>query len=166
LFEKFDTPQEAYEFKLGAALTMEQTVVDMLDEMIDAAQDADVKSALTMHRDETRGHIEMLEQVFGCFGWAVDTSPCPTIEGLQKEGKTMVKKTDDSFVDSVILQGAVETEHHEIGVYENLIMNAEAMGRQDVVDLLRRNLSNEEQTLEKVRAMQKRVAAVSPKVSA
>jgi ferritin-like metal-binding protein YciE len=166
LFEKFDKPQEAYEFKLGAALTMEQTVVDMLDDMIDAAQDADVKSALTMHRDETLGHIETLEQVFGCFGWAVDTSPCPVIEALQKEGKTMVKKTDDSFVDSVILQGALETEHHEIGVYENLIINAEAMGRQDVVDLLRRNLSNEEQTLEKVRTMQKRVAAVSPKVSA
>jgi ferritin-like metal-binding protein YciE len=119
-----------------------------------------------MHRDETLGHIETLEQVFGCFGWAVDTSPCPVIEALQKEGKTMVKKTDDSFVDSVILQGALETEHHEIGVYENLIINAEAMGRQDVVDLLRRNLSNEEQTLEKVRTMQKRVAAVSPKVSA
>lgn len=163
MFEKFDKPQEAYEHKLGAALTMEQTIVDMLGSMIDAAQDSDVKSALTTHRDETRGHIENLEQVFASFDWAVDTSSCPVVEALEKEGKMMVKKTDDSFVDSVILQGALETEHHEIAVYENLIINAEAMGRQDVVDLLRRNLTSEEKTLEKVRTMQKKVAAVSPK---
>jgi hypothetical protein len=33
---------------------------------------------------------------------------CPAIEGLEKEGKAMVKKTDDALVDSVILQGALE----------------------------------------------------------
>lgn len=75
----------------------------------------------------------------------------------------MIEKTDDSFVDSVILQGAVEVEHHEIGVYTNLILNARAMGREDLVDLLERNLRSEESALEKVLAAQEHVAAVSPK---
>ena len=96
-------------------------------------------------------------------GASYDIFRINAIDGLEKEGKAGVKKTDDSFVDSVILQGAVEIEHHEIGVYTNLILNARAMGRQDVVDLLERNLRSEEQALQKATALQEHVAAVSPK---
>lgn len=158
MFEKFDKPIEAYQFKLGAALKMEQTIVDMLEGSIEAAQDEQVREILRRHQDETRAHIEVLEQVFGVFEWEIDTSYCPAIEALEKEGKAMIKKTDDSFVDSVILQGAVEVEHHEIGVYTNLIVSARAMGRQDVVDLLERNRRSEEQTLQKVTSAQQQVA--------
>lgn len=163
MFERFNKPAEAYQFKLGAALTMEQKIVDMLGENIEAAQDERVMELLRTHQQETRLHVEVLEQVFGAFEWDVDDSPCPAIEGLEKEGKAMLKKTDDSFVDSVILQGAVEVEHHEIGVYTNLILNARAMGRQDVVDLLGQNMRSEEEALRKVIAQQEQVAAVSPK---
>jgi ferritin-like metal-binding protein YciE len=163
MFERFEKPAEAYEFKLGAALTMEKKIVEMLEENIAAAQDAKVKDLLRTHQQETKNHVEVLEQVFGAFEWDIDDSPCPAIDGLEKEGKATVKKTDDSFVDSVILQGAVEVEHHEIGVYTNLILNARAMGRQDVVDLLEKNLHSEESALQKVIAQQEQVAAVSPK---
>jgi ferritin-like metal-binding protein YciE len=163
VFEHFDKPAEAYEFKLGAALTMEKKILDLLEDNIAAAQDDQVKQLLRTHQDETRQHVEILEQVFGAFEWQIDDSPCPTIEGLDKEGKAMVKKTDASFVDSIILQGAVEVEHHEIAVYTNLILNAKAMGRDDVADLLQQNLRSEEQALQKVIARQEQVAAVSPK---
>jgi ferritin-like metal-binding protein YciE len=39
----------------------------------------------------------------------------------RKEGKSRIKKTDDSVVDAVILAGALETEHYEIAVYETLV---------------------------------------------
>jgi len=161
VFERFEKPVEAYQYKLGSALKMEQTIVDMLGVNIEAAQDEQVKELLRKHQEETRGHIEVLEQVFGVFEWEIDDSPCPAIEGLEQEGKAMIKKTDDSFVDSVILQGAVEVEHHEIGVYTNLIVNARAMGRQDVVDLLEQNRRSEEQTLQKVTSAQQQLAVVS-----
>lgn len=154
MFERFEKPVEAYQFKLGAALKMEQTILGMLGENIDAAQDEQVKELLRRHQEETRQHIDVLEQVFGVFEWEIGESPSPAIEGLEKEGKALIKKTDDSFVDSVILQGAVEVEHHEIGVYTNLIVNARAMGRQDVVDLLEQNRRCEEQTLQKVTSAQ------------
>ena len=163
MFERFDKPAEAYEFKLGAALKMEKQVLEILDESIESAQDEQVKDLLRTHGRESEQHVEVLEQVFAAFDWEIDDSPCPAIEGLKTEGKTMIKKTDDSFVDSVILQGAVEVEHHEIGVYTNLILNARAMGRDDVVDLLPRNLDSEEQALQKVTAQQEQVAAASPK---
>src|SRR5947209_8362701 len=144
---------------------MEKTVLDILDDSIKSAHDDQVKQLLQQHRTETEQHVEILEQVFGAFEWEIDDSPCPAIDGLKAEGKTMIKKTDDSIVDSVILQGAVEVEHHEIGVYTNMILNAKAMGRDDVADLLQRNLGSEEQALQKVTALQERVAAVAPKAA-
>jgi len=163
MFERLNTPQEAFNYKLGAALKMERTVLEMLEDNEKNAQDERVAHLFRHHQDETRQHISNLEQAFTAFGWEVDDSPCPAIEGIQKEGKANAKKTDDSIVDSVLLTGAAETEHHEIAVYEGLIINARAMSREDVVGLLQKNLEQEEHTLSEVKDAMHKVAVVSPK---
>jgi ferritin-like metal-binding protein YciE len=99
----------------------------------------------------------------GGHDWEVDVSPCPAIDGLQKEAKANVKKSDDSIVDAIILQGCVEVEHHEMGVYENLIVSAEALGRNDAVTVLKRNLESERSALQKVRSQLAEVAAAAPR---
>ena len=142
---------------------MKHKVLEILEANIEAAQDVKVKDLLRTHQSESQDHVRNVEEVFGLMGWAIDDSPCPA--GLEKEGAAMVKKTDDSLVDSVILQGAVEVEHHEIGVYENLIINANAMDRQDVVAVLQRNIESEQSALEKVKTLHPEVAAVTPKES-
>jgi ferritin-like metal-binding protein YciE len=159
MFERLNTPEEAYNFKLGAALKMEQETLKILEDNIKNAQSPQVRDLFEHHHGETEGQIGKLESVFGSFGWDVDDSPCPAIEGIRAEGKANAKKTDDSIVDSVLLQGAVETEHHEIAVYENLIINARAMGNDAAVKLLQENLEIEQHTLEEVKAMQERVVA-------
>ena len=161
MFERLNTPEEAYNYKLGAALKMEHTVLEMLEDNIEHAQEARLKELFRHHQDETREQIVNLEKVFGLFGWEPDDSPCPAIEGIQKEGKANVKKTGDSIVDSVILEGAAETEHHEIAVYESLIINARALGQPDATSLLESNLEQEQHTLEEVSSALERVAAAA-----
>ena len=164
MFERLNTPEEAYNFKLGAALKMEHTVLEkILQDSIEEAQDDRLTKLFSHHADETREQIRNLEQVFALFGWDVDDSPCPAIEAIHKEGKANVKKTDDSIVDSVILSGALETEHHEIAVYEGLIISARAMGRDDVVQLLEQNLEQEQHTLHEAKQALQHVTAVSPR---
>ena len=160
MFERLSDLQEAYNYKLGAALKMEQTVLEkILDDSIEEVQDPAVRQLFRHHADETREQITNLEKVFGLFGWEVDESPCPAIEALHKEAKTNVKKTDDAIVDSIILAGALETEHHEIAVYEGLIIKARAMGREDVCALLQQNLEQEQHTLEEAASALEKVAA-------
>jgi ferritin-like metal-binding protein YciE len=166
MFERLNTPQELYNYKLGAALKMEHTVLDMLESNVEEAHDPALKQLLRHHQDETREQIANLEQAFASFGWQPDDSPCPAIEGLEKEAKANVKKTDDAIVDAVILSGAAETEHHEIAVYENLITNAEAMGKQDVAQLLRRNLEQEQHTLQEVQSATRQLATTMPRQAA
>src|SRR5205823_10957242 len=123
-----------------------------------AAQQEQLKQQFRHHADETRQQIANLEQAFGALGEEPDDSPCPAIQGIDKEGKANIKKADDSVVDAVILSGAAETEHHEIAVYENLITHARAMGYEDVVRLLSENLEQEQHTLDEVKEATEKVA--------
>jgi ferritin-like metal-binding protein YciE len=158
MFEKIESPKELFSYQLGAALKMEHTVLEMLGDLQEKAQHEELKEQFRHHAEETQGQIRNLEQAFSALGEEPDDKPCPAIEGIEKEGKANIKKTDDRLVDSVIVAGAMETEHHEIAVYEGLITHAEAMGRQEVATLLRQNLEQEQHTLDEVRRHGQRFA--------
>jgi ferritin-like metal-binding protein YciE len=162
MFERLNTPQEAYNFELGAALKMEHVVLEMLEKLTNTAKDEKLKQLLRRHHHETQQHIAHVERIFETFGWEVEESPSHLADALDKEAKTGIKKTEKSLVASAILQAAVKTEHCEIAVYENLITGAEAMGKNEVAALLRENLEQEQRTLEQVGQMLRDVAAMAP----
>jgi ferritin-like metal-binding protein YciE len=162
MFERFNTAQDAYNYKLGATLSMEQKVLDILDASIENAKDPKVQELFRHHRQETEQHVSNVEQAFRLMGWEVDDSPCPSMEALEKEGKVNAKKADDAVVDMMLLQTAVEVEHHEIATYENLMIGAQQLGRDDVVSVLRRNMEQEQHTLDEVRSMEPQVMAATP----
>jgi len=151
MFERLNSPQELFHYKLGAALKMENKVLEMLGNLEEAAQSDQLKQQFGHHADETRQQIQNIEKAFSALGEEPDDSPCPAIEGLDKEGKANLKKADDSLIDAIALSAAAETEHHEIAVYEGLITEAEAMGQHDIVQLLQQNLEQEQHTLEEVK---------------
>jgi ferritin-like metal-binding protein YciE len=153
-----ESPQQLFVQKLGAALTMEQTILEMLEDLQEHARDSSLKQQLQQHYRETEGQIENLRQVFSALGEQPEEQPCPTIEGLQKEGQTMLKQVDESLYDSVILSGVMETEHHEIAVYDGLIIKAEKMGQADVIALLNENIEQEDATLKKAMSSAEQLA--------
>ena len=143
-------PTELLLHDLGSALTMEDTIVEMLQELQQEARTDEVRDLLRHHEQQTLQQVENVKRAFEALGAEPERQGCPPIEGIEKQGRTTIKKTEDELNDAVILAGAGETEHFEIAVYENLITHAEAMGHEDVVVLLRENLEQEEQTLRDV----------------
>ena len=144
-----ESPQELFVHKLGAALTMEETILEMLEKLQKEAQDSKLQRQLQQHHQETRQQIDNLRRCFEALGEPIERKPCPAIEGLEKEGDMMLSQVDETLVDSVILSGVIETEHHEVAVYDGLIIKAEVMGEDDVIALLNENLEQEDATLEK-----------------
>jgi ferritin-like metal-binding protein YciE len=144
-----ETPNELFVHKLGATLTMEETILGMLENLQQEASDPKLQKDLRDHHQETRQQIENLHRIFQALGEEPEKESCPAIEGLEKEGKQMIKDVDESLVDSVILGGVIETEHHEIAVYDGLIIKAEQIGDDDIVALLNENLEQEEGALDK-----------------
>jgi ferritin-like metal-binding protein YciE len=129
---------------------MENTVEEMLGKLVEKANDSELKKQLRHHREETQAQIRNLHQIFKSLGLEPSTNPCPTIEGIEKEGEANLKMVDESLNDDVILAGCADTEHHEIAVYENLIVHASSLGHEDVVALLTENLEQEQHTLGEV----------------
>ena len=146
---KIESPEELFVYKLGAALTMEETILELLEKLQQEANDPSLRRQLQQHHKETQGQVDNLHRVFEALGEPVDRRPCPAIEGIEKEGDMLLKEVDESLNDAVILQGVLETEHHEIAVYDGLIIMAEQMGDDDVIALLNENVEQEAATLEK-----------------
>ena len=146
---KIESPEELFVHKLGVALTMEETILEMLEKLQQEANDPGLRRQLQQHHKETQGQVDNLHRVFEALGEPVERRPCPTIEGLEKEGEMTLKEVDEPLNDAVILGGVMETEHHEIAVYDGLIIMAEQMGDDDVIALLNENVEQEAATLEK-----------------
>jgi len=144
-----ESPQELFVHKLGVALTMEETILEVLEKLQEEAQDSSLRRSLKQHHQETEGQVENLNQVFAALGKKPEERPSPAIEGLKKEGDQLLDKVDGSLVDAVILDRVIETEHLEIAVYDGLIIKAEQMGDDDVIALLNENIEQEEAALKK-----------------
>lgn len=149
LAKTIQSPHELFLHKLGAAITMEETTLEMLEKLRAEANDPSLRRDLEQHHRETQGQVENLNRVFTAMGKRPEEQPCPAIEGLKKEGEQMLDKVDDSLVDSVILGAVIETEHHEIAVYDALIIKAEQMGDDHAIALLNENIEQEEAALKK-----------------
>jgi ferritin-like metal-binding protein YciE len=161
LGKTIESPQELFVHELGAALTMEETILDRLEKLQKDAQDVTLRRDLGQHHSETQGQVRNLRQVFTALGERPEERPSPAIEGLKKEGDQLLGKVDESLVDSVILDGVIETEHHEIAVYDALIIKAERMADDDVIALLNENIEQEEATLKKAIAAAEQLAKKS-----
>ena len=155
---KLENPKELFVHKLGAALTMENTVEAMLGTLVEKANDAQLKQQLRHHREETQAQIRNLNQAFSTIGMEPKEQPCPAIEGIGKEGESNLGMAAESLYDAIILAGCAETEHHEIAVYETLIVHATALGHEDIVALFQENLEQEQTTLKKARDATKKLA--------
>jgi ferritin-like metal-binding protein YciE len=159
---KLETRRDLFLYKLGAALTMEKTILDMLPELEEQATHDELESALRMHCDQTQNHVRNIERAFEVLGEEPDDQPCPAIEGLEKEGQANLKMVDEPLKDAVIVSSVVETEHHELAVYEGLIANAKAMGEHEVVGLLETNVVDEREALQRARTITQLLAQGMP----
>jgi ferritin-like metal-binding protein YciE len=128
---------------------MEETILELLEKLQQEANDPSLRRQLQQHYKETQGQVDNLHRVFEALGEPVDRRPCPAIEGIEREGDVMLKEVNESLNDAVILQGVLETEHHEIAVYDGLIIMAEQLGDDDVIASLNENVEQEAAMLEK-----------------
>jgi ferritin-like metal-binding protein YciE len=158
LLDRIETPAELITYKLGAALTMEKTVLKMLGDLEEEAQHDELKRLFRHHAGETQEQIANIGRAFAALDEEPDDKPCPAIKGLDLEAKANIKLTKGRLVDDVILGGAAETEHHEIAVYEELITFAETMGQHDVAGFLQQNLEQEQHALEEVHRATRMIA--------
>ena len=122
----------------------EQRLTDALPKMADAANDPVLKGAFREHLEQTRQHVQRLEQIFRSAGKEPERETCDGIKGLLKEGEDMIgAKGDQDTCDAGLIAAAQRVEHYEMAVYGTIRNYAESLGRNEFVDLLQRTLNEE-----------------------
>jgi len=130
----------------------EHQFLEAQQQMVQQATDASLKTNITTHIKQTQQQITKLEQAFQLLGQEAKRQPCDAAKGLVTEGQKSMKEAAGvpALLDCVINGAAGKVEHYEIASYRGLIAGAELMGQEQVVALLRENLSQEEQTAQLV----------------
>lgn len=123
----------------------ENHLVKNLHKMIAAATSEKLKSTITTHLEETKGHVSRLEQVFGLLGEDPIAKKCDAMEGLTKEGEGIVESTESGTAtrDVGIILASQKVEHYEIATYGGLTQLAKTLGLDDVADVLYQTLTEE-----------------------
>jgi ferritin-like metal-binding protein YciE len=125
----------------------EQQLVKALPKMADKASDKQLKQDFLFHLDETKGHVQRLEQVFQQIGASVKAVDCPAIDGIIEEANEVAGEVADATVlDAALINAAQAAEHYEIVRYGSLISWARQLGRSDVAGTLQKTLDEEKVT--------------------
>jgi ferritin-like metal-binding protein YciE len=163
---QISNPQKLLEYKLGTALGLERKVYTMLGKMEKQAQLPELKQGFARHREETQGQIRNIEQAMQAVGGRKSAHQDPVMDGISRNSEQMLDRVDTELRDAVLADGAAETEHHEIAMYDGLIAMAQAMGADDVVALLEENREQEQRTLQEVARLDNQLSQQLAQVSA
>ena len=130
----------------------ENHLVKTLPKMITAAASEELQNAIAQHLEQTKGHVERLNQVFQLLGKRKQAKKCDAMEGITKEGEGIVEDTDTGTParDTGVIMASQKVEHYEIATYSGIIQLATKLGHSDVASLLAQTLAEEKQTSEKL----------------
>ena len=125
----------------------ENHLVKTLPKMTKAASGEELKSAFTDHLAVTREHVSRLDKVFELLGYKAESKKCEAMEGIIKEGESIIEDTKDGTAtrDAGLIMAGQKVEHYEIATYGALARVARTLGHAEVVKLLESTLAEEKQ---------------------
>jgi ferritin-like metal-binding protein YciE len=126
----------------------EQNLVNVLSTMAEAASSKELKKAFLKHKEQTRTHVQRLEQAFEMLGIPEEPVPCVGLQGLFDEGWQVIDESDEGSAlrDVALIVAAQKVEHYEIACYGSLITLARTIGQIETADLLQSTLEEEKET--------------------
>lgn len=129
----------------------ERQLVKALPKMADSAASEELRTAFAEHLDQTRGHVDRLEQVFELLGKKARGKICEAMEGMVDEGAEIIDADGEPMVrDAGFIAAAQRIEHYEIAVYGCLHTWARQMNNHEIADILEQTLREEKEADQKL----------------
>jgi len=148
------TLHDAFLDELRDAYDAEKQLVKALPKLAKAASSPELRSAFEAHLEETKGHVENLEEVFASLDEKVRGKHCDGMEGIIEEGKSVMEEDfDEVTMDACLIAAAQRAEHYEMAAYGTLVAWAKGMGHSDAERLLQEILDEEKAADEKLTAI-------------
>jgi ferritin-like metal-binding protein YciE len=125
-------------------LSAEKQLVAALPKVAEAAHSKELKQAISEHLEETRGHVQRLEQVTGLLGIGNGATTCKAMQGLVAEGEEILAEEGDPIAkDAAIIGAAQRIEHYEIAAYGTARTLAGELDQKEAAKLFDETLDEE-----------------------
>jgi ferritin-like metal-binding protein YciE len=148
---KLQSMEELFIHECKDLLSAEKQLVKALPKMAKGASNDQLRGAFEEHLEQTKTHVERLEQIFSTLGKAARAEHCKGMEGLISEGSDLLEEDADAMVkDAALIGAAQKVEHYEISGYGTARSLAELLGHDEAVRLLQQTLDEEKETDQKL----------------
>jgi ferritin-like metal-binding protein YciE len=146
---KLDTLKTLYVDELRDLYNAENQLLKALPKMAKAASSEELKDAFEKHLEQTRTHVERLEEVFEDIGEKPKGKTCKAMKGLIEEGSEILQEDgEESVIDAGIIVAAQKVEHYEIAGYGSVRTFAQLLGKDQSAELLQTTLDEESEANE------------------
>ncbi|PYJ14884.1 MAG: ferritin-like domain-containing protein [Verrucomicrobia bacterium] len=146
---KLETLKTLYIDELRDLYNAENQLVKALPKMAKAASSEELQDAFEKHLEQTKSHVDRLEEVFEEIGEKPKGKTCKAMKGLIAEGSEILKEDgEESVIDAGIIVAAQKVEHYEIASYGSVRTFAQLLGKDRSADLLQRTLDEESEANE------------------
>jgi len=144
---ELSTPRELLVEELKDLYSAEKQLTKALPRMAKAAATPDLRQAFEAHLEETKVHVERLEEIMSNLDESPRGKKCVAMEGLIEEGREMMEEDATPAIRDLALIGAAQkVEHYEIAGYGTARTLAELAGEKQVAKMLQRTLDEEGKT--------------------
>ena len=149
--EETNPLEELFVDELKDIYSAENKIVKALPKMARAASSPELKRAFERHLEETRRHIERLEQIAGELDVKLMGKKCHGMEGLIEEGKEIMEEDlEENAIDAGLIGAAQKVEHYEIAAYGTARAHAVMLGYNKIARVLQQTLNEEGATDKKL----------------
>src|ERR1700730_10760031 len=146
--------RDAFLDELRDAYDAERQLTKALPKMAKAAASPVLRDAFESHLEETRRHVERLEQVMQGLEEKVRGKHCDGIEGIIDEGTAVMEEDfNETTMDACLIAAGQRAEHYEMAAYGTLVAWATAMGHTQAAELLQETLDEEKAADEKLTSL-------------
>lgn len=151
---ELDTLKDLYVEGLKDLYSAENQILKALPKMIKASTDRQVKAAFRSHERQTREHVKRLERICKELGVSPRGKKCEGMEGLIKEGKSLIQERPDKDVlHAGLIAAAQHVEHYEMAGYGTMRTYARELGYPGQARVLQTTLNEEGDTDKKLTRM-------------
>ena len=151
--------KELYIDELRDIYNAENQLTKALPKMAKAATSDELRAGFEEHLEQTKGHVERLEQIFQELGEKPTGKKCKGMEGLVEEGDEMIKEAEleGEALDAGLISAAQRVEHYEIAAYGCVRTYANLLGESDAAELLEQTLKEEKETDQKLTKLAEKI---------
>ena len=129
--------------ELNTLYDCEAQLLKALPLLIQRVSSLGLRKSLTQHLEETKTHLERLDQLFDDMGGRPKIRKCKGMRAILEEGEEVLAEPPGELLDAAMIAAAQRIEHYEIAGYGCARTYASLLGDNDGAELLQLTLDEE-----------------------